>query len=468
MSDQQGGRFVVWARDRLNRFRGSLFGVPAIWVVGAVILSLVIVSIDRESGDISLPGGFTSTVDSSRALLGAITSGTIASASVVFSLTLVAIQLASSSYSSRVVRTFLRDRFQQNVIGLVTGTFAYSMLVLRAIRGPLEEGGDPFVPRFSILIATGLALASLLGLIGSINHTAQNLRVTTITRQLVAELKKVIAQSLPLDSNNADLALQAPRETPNRPAPGAGAPGDDPFALSGVAAAVLTSKKAGWVQQISLRAIRDAVAEGSSIRIEVAPGTYVFADAPLLTVSPPPTGDGAEHQQDLLRGAFAIGSERSLQQDISFGLILLEDIAVRALSPGVNDPNTANAVIPQLGEVVLDILSRPLRPVHDVYANCAFYRPSEPTYDDYVDSAFAQIQHYAAGQRAVVATLVRTLHTVGDELYRRHRASDAAVGALTAALDRIDADVGRPDYAPSELAELRQLMERIEWWERGG
>lgn len=463
MSEREGGRFRVWVDDQRNRFRGSLFGMPAIWVVGAVLLAIGLIALDRSTSNFDLPGGLVSTVDSSRSLLGAITSGTIAAASVVFSLTLVAIQLSSSSYSSRVVRTFLRDRFQQNVIGLVTGTFAYSMLVLRGVRGPLEEGGDPFIPRFSILVATLLALASLLALIGSINHTAQNLRVTTITRRLVAEIKQVIADTLPFDPDDASMTMQAPRQTPNRPRDEAANPDVfGPHELTGPGA-VLCSPEAGWVQQISLPAIRRAVESGTSVRIEVAAGTYVFEGAPLLSLSPPPSADRADHQRERLLGAFALGAERSLQQDIGFGLVMMEDIAVRALSPGVNDPNTARAVIPQLGELVMDILSRPLTPAHHLYDTCFFYRPSVATYDDYVETAFAQIQHYAAGQAPVIASLISTIHTVGDELIRRRHARAEALDALRAQLSTIESDIGKGDYSDPEVERFGMILGLIDW-----
>ena len=398
-------------------------------------------------------------MESSRALLSAIATGTIAAASVVFSLTLVAVQLSSTAYSSRVLRTFLRDRVQQNVIGLVTASFAYSLLVLFQIRGPLDEAGEPFVPRLSVFVALVLAIASLLALIASINHTAQNLRVSNVTRKIVDEVQMVIDERFPVGGRE-EVALQAPRQVPDRPRPAPGTSMPEPDGVG----TMVTADRSGWIQQISVPALRAALEPGSTVRLDVAAGTYVQQDAPLLTVWPPPVDpEAAERQQQLLRGAVAIGDERSLQQDVGFGLLLLEDIALRALSPGVNDANTASAVIPQLGELVLDILSRPLTPAQSSYQDCEFQRPSEPTDADYVGTAFDQIRRAAADQPGVLATLIRTLHSVGDELTRRRHGSPAALDALRSQLDSMEESIAKVDLVTADHERLTELFDGIEW-----
>lgn len=461
------GRIGVIVRERLEQFRGSLFGIPALGVLAAVIGATLVTETDRRLTSTDLPTLLTTTVDSARALLGAITTGTISAASVVFSLTLVAVQLSTSTYSSRVVRAFLRDRFQQRVIALVMGTFAYSMLVLRAVRGPLDPGGSPFIPTISIIVATLLALASLLALIASINHTAQNLRVSTITRSLTAEIKGTVNRCLPRDPD--DQAATDPsggaepygtRATTGPPIGASDGP-LEPLAQG----AVLTAPEAGWIRQISLDVIRSTVAEGSTVRLEVAPGNYVFEDAPLLTIWPPPAPDELSERQEHLRGAFAIGGERSLQQDLVFGLVLLEDIAVRALSPGVNDPNTAREVIPQIGEILLDILSRPLPPADDGVEQCRVLRPAEASYRDYVGAGFDQLRRCAADQTEVVASLIATTRTMGAELRRRGQESPGATDALTHLVDRLADDIRYADLSDTDRTHLRALIDDIGWYD---
>ncbi|MEJ7801302.1 MAG: DUF2254 family protein, partial [Ilumatobacter sp.] len=128
----RGGRGLLLARSYIEKLRSNLFFVPVIWIVFAIGLSQLIKWIDvRTLESDQLPSFLDTTVESARAILVAISSGTIGAASVVFSLTLVAIQMSSSVYTSRVLRSFLRDRFQQHMIGLLLAAFTYSLLVLR-------------------------------------------------------------------------------------------------------------------------------------------------------------------------------------------------------------------------------------------------------------------------------------------------------------------------------------------------
>ncbi len=463
-----------------------MFGVPALWLAGALALSQGVTAIDRalEPGD--LPSFLDTTVDSARAILGAISSGTIGAASVVFSLTLVAVQLSSSVYSSRVLRTFLRDRFQQHMIGLVLATFLYSLLVLREVRGPLEDSGSAYIPRISVFLAVVLALSAVLALLASISHTAQSLRVSAVTRSLVSEVRTLIENRFPdpsptaedraaenraaedraaeaagddADADGADdqqaggngefsgVSAQGPGIAPSRRMPGRGSPSAEEAGEGLGVGVVLTSPESGWLQQISLEALRDAVPEGTTLRLDAVVGSYVAADVPILTLWPAPHPDEVEEIRDDLRGAFGIGPERTLHQDVAFGITMIEDVAVKALSPGVNDPNTAKAVAVQLGEVILTILSRELPPtVLDIDGRTLF-RTSEPTYDDYVDAAFNQIRHYANGQPSVQLVLVQTLLDVADELRRRHR-PEVAIEAVTKMLGFVENDLASPDSDP--------------------
>ncbi len=427
-----------------DRFRSSLFGVPAIWIGGAVVASQAATAIDRRTDRSDLPALFDTTVDSARSILAAISSGTITAASVVFSLTLVSIQMSTSVYSSRVLRSFLRDRFQQHMIGVLMSTFLYSLLVLRTVRGPLEEGGTPYVPRLSVFIAVVLALASVLALLGSISHTAQSLRVSAVTRDLLDEVLGVIEDRFPErhdeqgavepDDTPASIDTQTPGVSPARVVAAPSPPPDTP-------GAVLTARMSGWLQQISVQAIRDAVPDGTVVRLDVVIGSYVMRGSPLLTTWPAPHGDEVDRLRDELTGAFGIGTQRTLHQDVAFGLMLLEDVAVKALSPGVNDPNTAKVVIVQSGEAVLSILERRLAPTELRLDRCVVYRLDEPCYRDYVFAAFNQIRHYAVGQPSVQLVLVRTIGTIWSELERRRTSTPEARSALAAFLQVIRADI---------------------------
>ncbi len=472
---RDGGRLLVTLRSYVESARSSLFAIPVVWIVGAIGLSQLATWIDRRNlEDDALPDFLDTTVESARAILGAISSGTITAASVVFSLTLVAIQMSTSVYTSRVLRSFLRDRFQQNMIGILLATFTYSLLVLREVRGPLDsEGSEAYIPRLSVFLAVLFAIAAVIALLASISHTSHSLRATAVTRELVTELVALIERTFhePEDGSDGEAGghpSATGSATDVKTATSGGRSTAGPEADVGerhdAHGAVLTSDRRGWVQQISLEALREAISSGTSVRLEVSAGRYVGVGAPLLVVWPPPQSDGLEDMMGQLRGAFAIGEQRSLQQDVGFGLTMIEDIANKALSPGVNDPNTASAVIEQLGEVVLAVLEREPHPATMTVDGCQFTRSSVATHDEMVVAAFNQIRHFAIGQPAVQLVLVRTLVKIGAELIRRRRDSQSALDALRSMLRYVEADLASPSSDPAALA-ARDVLESVTWYD---
>ena len=451
---RSGGRLLVRFRSLVESIRSSFFAVPVVWIVAAIGLSRLATRIDRRTQDSdALPVFLDTTVDSARALLAAISSGTIGAASVVFSLTLVAIQMSSSVYTSRVLRSFLRDPFQQNMIGILLATFTYSLLVLREVRGPLDSEGSAYIPRLSVFLAVLFAIAAVFALLASISHTSHSLRASAVTRRLVEEMLDLVDEMFPDPVTDVGTTGAGPTDE-SSPLP---LPPSEP-------GAVLTADRRGWVQQISLQAVRDSIDAGSTVRLEVAAGSYVGAGAPLLVMWPPPADDGLEALMGDLRGAFAIGEQRSMQQDMGFGFTMLEDIANKALSPGVNDPNTAKAVIEQLGDVVLAVLERRPHPRSMEIDGCRFVRATVASYDDTVVSAFNQIRHFAIGQPSVQSVLVRVLIATGDELIRRRRDTPEALDALRSMLRFVEADLAPIDTDPA-AAQSWQLIASSSWYE---
>jgi uncharacterized membrane protein len=293
-------------------------------------------------------------------------------------------------------------------------------------------------------------------LLASISHTTQKLRVSAVTGSLVSDVVQLVREQMPERESNSNveamtLAMIAP------------APPASERTTSGL---VVTAPRRGWVQQISIRVIGRAVAKGSFVRLDASVGSYVSEDAPLLTVWPPPADTEHTELTKTLRSAFAIGDERTLQQDIAFGLTMLEDIAVKALSPGVNDPNTAKVVIAQLGDVLLSILERELPPAHVDFEGRTIWRPNEHGYDDYVRLAFDQIRLFASAQPPVQLSLVTTLLAVGTELHRRGRATQRAADALNGLLDRVVVDMqihARPGFPHPDLDEVLEIIGDCDW-----
>ncbi len=473
---QGGGRGLLLVRSYVEKLRSNLFFVPVIWIGFAIGLAQLITWIDvRTINSDQLPSFLDTTVDSARAILGAISSGTISAASVVFALTLVAIQMSSSVYTSRVLRSFLRDRFQQHMIGILLAAFTYSLLVLRKVRGPLDpesEDATAYIPRLSVFLAVVFGIVAVLALLASISHTSQSLRASAVTRDLVAELVDLVKNTFPEPedrSTDADIATASASDirTTTRQRTNLANDGNPPAGVGDQQerpGATLTSDRRGWVQQVSLAAIRDAITDRSSVRLEVSPGTYVYSGAPLLTLWPPPTVEEVDDLMDDLRGAFAIGEQRSMQQDVAFGFIMIEDIANKALSPGVNDPNTASAVLEQLTEVVIAVLERELHPAEMMLDGCLFTRASVAGYDDMVVAAFNQIRHFANGQPTVQLVLVRTLVNIGDELIRRVRDRPESLDSVRSMLHHVEADLAPPATDPA-AAIAHRVVGEVSWYQ---
>lgn len=268
-----GGIGLIRLRRLADQFQQSLFFLPAIFVIASVVLALVIVRVDRALGRDGLPSFFSTTVDNARSILSTVAGGTISAASVVFSLTLIAVQLASSQFSPRVLRGFLGDRFQQMVMGIVVGTFTYSLVVLRVVQQPQDQStSTPFLPRLSVLFAVIFAVASLLAVLASIDHTAKSLQVGSLLDRIAFETVATIeARLVRADSDDDENALildapgivpAAPRANPGVEQPAPLTPPDDALDIS--------AEHPGWVTQLSVEAIFSCLPDDSTVLLRTA------------------------------------------------------------------------------------------------------------------------------------------------------------------------------------------------------
>ena len=397
------GESFLRVRAVYERLTHSLFALPALFVLAAAVSAELLIWIDRWT---DAPDVLESTVDNARALLATIAGGTITVAAVVFSLTLVAVQLSSSQYSPRTLDTFLGDRFQQVVFGLVLGTFTYSLLVLRVVEAPRD--GEPFVPGLSVAFATVLGIASLFAVIASINHTAKSLRVASLTSRITAQTIEIIRRRFGEEVAPAQLqsAGTIPREI------------DDPLPDHAV---VFGSPARGWVQQISGRALLDAVPAGSTVHVVAMVGDYLQRGQPVAYVAPPPSD--LDDLLDELEGAMVVGPHRTLQEDVAFGIRLLVDIAVRALSPGVNDPHTAEEVLPRIGAILTELAVRDISSPRVTDGASALVRRRELSHRDYIALGIEPVRRHARSDPQVTAAVLVTLGNVRDEARRRHPAA---------------------------------------------
>lgn len=405
---------VVRLRQFADRLRHRLSFVPLLYVIGAAVTAHVMLLVDEQLSDRDLPGLLITTVDSARAVFSAITGGLITSITLLLSMMLVAVQLASSQFSPRTLRDWLGDRVLQHTIGLVLGTTVYCLLGLRATGTTTGNDAGTTIPHLTVVVAVLLAVLSLLGVVRSVDHITHSVRVGSVARRIADATIRVI---------RADDSIRAGQ----RPGRGPARPTDETPTSSDIRSDVIAdqipadarpieAEVAGWIQQIDDQTIVAALPSGATGYVTAPLGGFVNQHGPIMWVSPPPPDDD-ECLANLLE-AFAVGDTRTLQQDVSFGLLQLSDVAVRALSPGVNDPSTANDVIVHLGNLLIEIWAKPVDDAVSRDGDKTLVR-RRPTHREFLDQAFSSIRRYAAADPDVLATMIRTIATIRDETQRR-------------------------------------------------
>lgn len=368
-----------------ERLRGSLWFVPALCVACSVALSFATVEIDRRIGDADpwlLYGG-----DANRAadILSTIAASMLTFTALVFTITMVVLQLASAQFSPRVLRTYLRDRQSKLALGVFVATFVYSLFVLRTARSGLDGVDSGFVPALSMLIAFVLVLVSVALFIQYAHHIAQSIRVGNVIERITRETRDVIERRYPAER--------------------AEGVSDEVARPSGSPDSIVPARRAAVIVRINAEHL-SKLADANDVRfVCVHPvGTYVPEGVPLVEIF----GRAPELDEDEVGRAVALGGERSMEQDPAFGIRQLVDIASRALSPGVNDPTTAVHVVDRLHDLLRRLADRRLVPNGAVER----VRLNEPTWSDLLALAIEEIRIYGCGSTQVC----RRLRVMLDDL----------------------------------------------------
>jgi uncharacterized membrane protein len=435
-------RFAEWS----DRIRHSLWFIPAICTVVAAALALLLVWVSdlTDLQAVSLPLVFSAGVDGARAMLQAIAGSIITVAGVIFSITIVALQLTSTQFSPRVLRNFLSDRSNQLVLGVFMGTFTYTLLVLRSIRAE-DESGAAFVPAFAITGALVLTLVSLGMLIYFIHHISVRIQVTSIVASVaedtlgtIRRLSKRWEDDESRSWNPIDEARVATAAPPSGAVPAETASRDE---------LLLPSRESGYLQFVDVGALVGAAREaGGRLRLLVGPGAWVQDGVPVAAFRP--YGDGELDLERLSRSVadgLGVGHERSMAEDVAFGIQQLVDVGIKALSPSVNDPTTAINCIDRLVQVLVAAGTEPDGP--RAFADADGARRLEipfPTFEDLVDLSFDQVRHHGAAMPSIVIhlaralTMLRALPPERHPVLARHarQLADAATASIVLADER--------------------------------
>jgi uncharacterized membrane protein len=416
----------------LYRFRESLFFLPAIIVLLGACLAEVTAALDDALGtDRAAPLTVTMNSNAATWLLSTVAGAMITTAGVVFSLTVVSLQLASSQFSPRVMRSFIRDRLSQVVIGLLIATFVYSVLTLRHVNGEASSAA----PRISLTVAITLTVTTVLLIVAHLDHLARGLQVGEVVRSISAEGEQVI-----------DAMLQGARREHTGPEP-------DPPADA--APLLVPAPRDGWVTQAPSQQMLATVPPGTVVRLETRNGAYIHEGEPLITVWPLP--EDAASVQDRLTATVVVADTRTMQEDVDFAIRQLVDIGLRALSSAINDPTTAVEVTMRLGSLLRKLLASDLPPRSVAGPEGRLVlRPWDLSHEEYIAHAFDQLRQAAPPQVQVVAALLRVLRMLGDHVERIGRPSLApALRRQTEAL--LDVVETQPRLHPEDLARLRAI-----------
>lgn len=374
------------------RMRDSLWFLPGmLTLVGAVLAILVTQAEERGVFDVEVLRSwvFGGGVDGARGVLGAIAGGLITVTGVVFSVTIVALQLASTQFTPRILRNFTADRGNQLVLGVFIGTFTYTLLVLRTIRSA-DDGEDPFVPRVGVTLAVVLVLVAIGFLIFYINHSARSIQVAAILDRVARRTISDVHRLFPEQVGHADEAEPPDPRPADRPS------------------TTVTAAAAGYLQAVDGRSLFE-LGKGRRLVIAMEPhvGDFVLPGQALAAVYPPNAVD--EEVCGAIRRAFLLGPERTPEQDVEFGIVEVSDIGIKALSPGINDPTTAFRCIDRLSEILLELGTRAPPNPWRTEEGQVHYLARHPTFERAVGLAFDQIRHFGASNPGVALKLLEVL-----------------------------------------------------------
>ena len=395
-------RRVLW-----DDLAGALWVLPTISVLVFLAAGMLLsrVSISDHS-----PLAFQGSADDARNVLIVVSTTMITVTGLVFALTIVALQIASGQYSPRLLRNFMRDRGTQVVLSVFVGAFAYSTAGLWTV-GVQRAGEQAFVPRLAVSGSLALALASVGVLIYFIHHLARSIQIDTIMSQIQHETHQVIDDVYPQAASD----LEPEEHCPDPPAH----------------ALVLPAPPSGDLQAIQPALLVEvATRHDLVVRLAKRVGDHVVAGTPIAWAwhrssdqPPPPPA--------LLEAAAAnavhIGFERTMVQDVLFGLRRLVDIANRALSPAINDPYTAIQAVHHLSVLMCVLAGRRLGDwlCHDGQGTLRVAIPL-PDFAEYLVRSTAQIRRFGAAEPALTRSLIQLLRDVGTSTVSDERRAACA------------------------------------------
>ena len=396
----------------MNRFkqywsnlRSSFWFMPTLIVVASIGFAVALIGADSTESDRWLarwPRLFGAGAEGARGMMSTIAGSMMTVVGVTFSMILVVLALASSQYTSRILRNFMRSRVTQAVLGIFSGTFAYCLIVLRTIRSG-DEGA--FVPSLAVFFGLVLALGAIGTLMFFIHHVASSIQassiIASVAQETIAAIDRLFPQQLGQGPGEGD------DEQPLRP-------------LGERKWQTVLARESGYVQSVNNAAILLLARHRKTIvRMEHGVGEFVVQDTTLVSVALDDPPD--EETIAALQATFSISRHRAVEQDAAFGIRQIVDVALKALSPGINDTTTAVMCVDYLTVILARIASR------QIPSSCRYEQgqlrviTKGPNFESLLTESFDQIRSSAKGDAAIISRMLDALHTLAGLTASPHR-----------------------------------------------
>jgi uncharacterized membrane protein len=436
--------------------RSSFWFMPLLMVTNSIIFAMVLIEADSAASDRWLnqwPRLFGIGAEGARQMLSTLAGSMMTVMGITFSMTLLALVLASGQYTSRILRNFKRSRVTQTTLGIFAGIFAYCLIVLRTIRS--SGGVDEFVPSLAVFFAFVLSLAGIGVLIYFIHHIASSIQASNIIASVAHETNASIDRLLPeaLD----DKLEQRPVENADR--------NRMPGLLDERTWYPVPATVSGYVQSVNYNTLLHLAEDSRSIvRMEQGSGGFVVQDTPLvsLALTYPPD----QKTIDAFNAAYSIGRHRTVEQDPAFGIRQIVDIAIKALSPGVNDTSTAIMCVDYLTSIMARLTCRQFPPVHRYEGETLRVIAIVPSFEDLLAESFNQIRANAEANVAILARMLGGLGTIASLTFRPShiRALDVQLEWIAELTDRCiksSHDRARLERRQSEVREILKAQSAL-------
>ena len=381
----------------------SLWFVPAVMVLASAALAVGLIEMDlRYSSQLKewWPRLFKSEVDGAREMLSTIATATITVAGVVFSITIVALALASTQYTSRVLRNFMRDKANQVVLGSFVGIYTYCLLVLRILSG----GDQASVPSLAVFGGLVLALIGIVVFIFFIHHISSSIQAGEIIAAITFETLNVVDKRFPdrmdkTQGNHESKLTQQMERLEWNPIPAS---------CTGYVQTIDAAELLAYAirKQIVLHAISGA-------------GDFVIQGKPLAFIA----GKQPASMEDIeiINGMYAIDRFRTVDQDPAFGLRQLVDIALKALSPAINDTTTAVICVEHISVILQRLADRNLQTSYGFEGEELRFIGHGPDFESLISLGFDQILENGEGNTAILSNLLGMLESIAEATTDQHR-----------------------------------------------